>query len=297
MVERPDEPRLTTPIVPDSDSELVARHRPPPVRRRRTRTWPLWLICLLLTAGLITLGAYYWLDRQTWLVNQSQLEGQLSNLHARLDSFGDSRDASNTIEQQLSDMQTAQQSLQAELAELGTRLSRLEKNSADESALSELDRKLQVADDQRHTLVATIDAMQRSLDILERGGEDARASLAARLNDLTAAQDEAEQRRQALGVIDDELESRLAQAETAQTQLQNSFESLASGTQDEVLADLQSRLEDIAGTLGTLQSNDATQQERLDQLSLSVSASQTSLTELRQNQLVLNAIIESLDSR
>ncbi|SDK99149.1 hypothetical protein SAMN05661010_00689 [Modicisalibacter muralis] len=297
MVERSDEPRFTTPIVPDSDSELVARHRPPPVRRRRSRTWPLWLVCLLLTAGLVTLGAYYWIDRQTWLTSQRQLEGQLSNVHARLDSFGDSRGASNAIKQQLSDMQAAQQSLQAELAELRTTLNSLEENSADDAALSELAQELQVADDQRDTLAATLDAMQRSLDIIERSGEEARASLETRVDDLAAAQDEAEQRRQALSVVDDELGARLAQVETTQSQLQASLEKLASGSQDEALADLQGRLEDIAGTLEALQGNDAAQQERLDELSLRVSASQTSLTELRQNQLALNAIIESLDSR
>lgn len=297
MVERPDEPRLTTPIVPDSDSELVARHRPPPVRRRRTRTWPLWLMCLLLTAGLATLGAYYWIDRQTWLVAQGRLEGQLSNLHARLDSFGNSRDASNTTEQQLTDMQAAQSSLQAQFDELKTTLKSLEENSVDDDALSELTRQLQVADDQRDTLAATIDAMQRSLDVLEQGGEDARESLKARLNDLVAVQDEAEQRRQALRTFDDELESRLVRTEMAQSRLQANLESLTDGSQDEVLAELQSRLDDIAGTLETLRSDGAAQQERLDALSLQVSASQTALTELRQNQLALNAIIESLDSR
>lgn len=297
MVERSDEPRLTTPIVPDSDSELVARHRPVPARRRRTRTWPLWLMCLLLTAGLAALGAYYWIDRQAWLVSQGRLEGQLSNLHARLDSVGDSRDVSNTTAQQLTDMQAAQSSLQAQFNELKTTLSSLEENSVDDDAFSALARKFQVADDQRDTLAATIDAMQRSLDILERSGEEARASLSARLDNLSAAQDEAEQRRQALSASDDELAERLAQTAATQEQLQDSLESLASGTQGEVLADLQGRLEELASTLEALQSSDKAHQERLDELSLRISASQTSLTELRQNQLALNAIIESFDSQ
>ncbi|HET8789936.1 MAG TPA: hypothetical protein VFM75_01890, partial [Modicisalibacter sp.] len=105
------------------------------------------------------------------------------------------------------------------------------------------------------------------------------------------------QRRQALSAFDDELAARLAQTEATQQRLQDSLESLADGSQDEALADLQSRLDDIAGTLETLQSSDTAHQERLDELSLRISASQTALTELRQNQLALNAIVESFESQ
>nr|WP_297457030.1 hypothetical protein [uncultured Halomonas sp.] len=282
MVERSDEPRLTTPIVPESDSELVARHRSPPVYRRRTRTWPLWVICLLLLVGLLVLSASYWIDRQTLMVDQRHLEGQLSNLHARLDSLGDSREVSNTIEQRLTDMQAAREALQAELGELKVSLDSLEQNSADDAALGELAQRFETANQRRDTLTATISAMQRSLDILEQSGEDARASLVARLDDMQSALDEMQERRRMLAEDDTELQSRLAGIEETQAQLQ---------------ASLESRLDEMAGTLETLQNADATQQQRLEELSASVSASQTSLTELRQNQLVLNAIIESLDSQ
>lgn len=295
MVDRSDEPRLTTPIVPDSDSEMIARHRSAPVRLRRTRTWPLWLACLLLCAGLVALGVYYWLDRQTWLANQRQLAGQLSNLHARLDSLGDSRNASSSdLEQRLADLQSAQQMLQTELSDLETTLSSLEESSADSVALDELAQRFQAAEEERDTLAATMEAMQRSLDILEQSGEEARAVLTARLDDVEAALAEAERQRQALAEVDGEFESRLAQLDTIQERLQASLESLSSGTQGEVLAALETRLDELAGAVETLRSDDTAQQERLDQLSSRIEASQTSLTELRQNQLALNATIEGM---
>lgn len=308
MVDRSDEPRLTTPIVPDPNDELTSRQRP--ASAPAARTWPLWLLCLLLAASLAALAGAYWLDRQRWQTIQRDLEGQLSNLHARFDSLDD-RYASDDLGERLESLGTTQQDLQAQQEELVSALQSLEDSSADGANLEELIQRFDAAEEERDTLAATLEAMQRSLDIIEQSGEEARAALDSRLEDQATAQDETEQRLQALDATDnalasdvrglneanEQVQNRVEALDETYTQLQERVQTLADSATGDDLATLESRLDRLATQLETLQSGSEERQARWEQLASRVESNQTGLTELRQNQLALSASLESLSNR
>lgn len=289
MVERSAEPRLTAPIVPDPNDELVAHSRS--AAAPRPRTWPLWLLCMLLMAGLAAMAGLYWLDRQAWQATQRGLEGQLSNLHARFDSLDERRESNNT-EEQLESLSATQQSMQARLAAFEGAMQRLDEQSVDDSRLAKLVQQLQAAEAARDTLTAALEAMQSSLDTLEQSGKEAREALASRLESVEAKQDDTRQRLQALNDTDGELAAQMGTLNDAYLQLQEQVESLPARD----FAGLESRLDQLAADIEALQSGSG-DQKRLTQLASQVASNQASLIELRQNQVGLSAEMESLSSR
>ena len=70
-------------IVPDVDQSLTAQH----LRHRRgPRLWPLWLVLILLMLLLGAAAAGVWYERERLLAEVHRVSGEVSNLHARLDS-------------------------------------------------------------------------------------------------------------------------------------------------------------------------------------------------------------------
>ena len=72
-------------IVPDVDQSLTAQH----LRHRKgPKLWPLWLCLLLIIALLGTAAAGLWYERERLLDELRRVSGEVSNVHARLDSGG-----------------------------------------------------------------------------------------------------------------------------------------------------------------------------------------------------------------
>ena len=79
-------------IVPDVDQSLTAQH----LRHRKGPTlWPLWLCLLLIIALLGAAAAGLWYERERLLNELHRVSGEVSNVHARLDS--DDTDVQDTI--------------------------------------------------------------------------------------------------------------------------------------------------------------------------------------------------------
>ncbi|MGC3872318.1 hypothetical protein ACPF7Z_03480 [Halomonas sp. GXIMD04776] len=278
---RSNEPQLTTPIVPEPDGETVTRHRSPSRHRRRAKTGALWLICLVLLAALVTMGVYYWFDRQEWQAKQRNLDGQLSNLHARFDSLDDSQQ-SNELETQLSELTSKQQSLDKRQQELTTLLQTLQERTgnADPEAMAE---RLDTAKQERDTLSATLDAMGRSLTILEQSGDKARAAIETQMKDADEARDDIDQRLQTLaGTIG---------------RLENQTQALSEQEFDKTLTTLQDQMEGVASRIEALEKQAQQQQTRFDELNAVIESNRSSLRELRQGQLALSASVENLRTR
>nr|WP_299241056.1 hypothetical protein [uncultured Halomonas sp.] len=278
---RSDEPRLTTPIVPEPDNETVPRHRSTPQHERRVKTRALWLLCLILLAALVSMGVYYWFDRQEWQLKQRELDGQLSNLHARFDSLDD-RQQGTGFKAQLNELSSNQQSLNERQQELTSLLKTLQEHAAriDPEATA---RRIESARKERDTLSATLDAMGRSLATLEQSGEKARAALDTRLKDAGTARDDHEQQLQTLsGTI---------------RGLEDQMQSLAGQEFDKTLATVQEKIDSIASRIETLEETSQQRQARLEELNAAIQSNRASLTELRQGQLALSASVENLGDR
>lgn len=274
MADRDHEPRLT-PIVPGPEDELTLHHRSGSANRS-ARTGPLWLLCLLLLVGLCALASWYWVDRQSWHDTQRELAGQVSNMHARLDGLDDGRDVSaSTFEKRIGTLSDKQQSLDHRISELAGTVESLDQQAADSSALEALEKRLDNARQQRDSLTATLSATQRSMNALEQKSDEGRQALATRLDTLEASRDELRQR---LGSFD----------EASQT-LTSRVEAMG-----KTLDDLDSRLGDLADQVSRLRDEADSRQSQWQKLDSSVSELRAAITELRQNQVAINATLESL---
>jgi len=261
MADRDQEPRLTAPIVPGPEDELSPRQRAGG-GGRRARTWPLWLLCLLLLAGLAALAGRYWLDRQAWQATQRELGGQVSNLHARLDSLDDSQGVSTaTFEKRMASVDEGQSQLRNRLDELTSTLKSLDERTPDRASLDAVNQRLDDADQQRSTLVDTLNAVQRSMTALEQQSGTARQALATRLASVEAA-------RKTLG---ERLDA-----------VKNSLDS-ATG-----------RLDTLAGRMDSLAQAAQSRQSQYEKLTSQVDDLRAAITELRQNQVALSASLEAL---
>ncbi|WP_136067688.1 hypothetical protein [Modicisalibacter radicis] len=279
MVDRADEPRLTTPIVPGPGDELTT-HRSPG-NTQSARVWPLWLLVCLLLVGLTTLAWLYWTDRQSWQTTQRELEGQVSNMHARLDSLDDGRGMSpDQLSNELGALGEEQQSLSRQLDELRSTVEGLEENTADSSRIDDLAQRLDGLETQGDTLAATLDATRRSLTALEKQGNEARQGLSERVSRLASDQQQATQRREALAGRTDEL-----------TQTQRGMQQ-----QLEALGEVETRIATLGERVDSLNQTSQSRQDEREQLQARIDEIRTAITELRQNQLAINASLESLSA-
>ncbi|WP_227369532.1 hypothetical protein [Halomonas sp. M20] len=278
---RSDEPRMTTPIVPEPDNETTPRHRSPPRRERRVKTRALWLLCLILLAALVSMGVYYWFDRQEWQLKQRELDGQLSNLHARFDSLDDRQQGAG-FKAQLNELSSNQQSLNERQQELTTLLKTLQDHAAktDPEATA---KRIESARKERDTLSATLDAMGRSLATLEQSSNKARAALDTRLKDAGTERGDLEQQLQ-------------TQSGTIRG-LEDQMQSLVGQEFDKTLATVQERMDSVSSRIEALEEVSQQRQARFEELNAAIQSNRASLTELRQGQLALSASVENLGDR
>lgn len=277
MVDRADEPRLTTPIVPGPGDELTT-HRPPG-NAQSVRVWPLWLLVCLLLAGLTALAWLYWTDRQGWQTTQRELEGQVSNMHARLDSLDDGSGISpEQLSNKLGALNEDQQSLSRQLGDLRSTVEGLAESTVESTRIDAMAQRLDSLEAQGDTLADILDATRRSLAALEKQGNEARQGMSERLSRLASEQQQAAQRREALAGRTDQL---------ARTQ-RSMQEQLGA------LGELETRVATLDDRLDSLDESNQSQQSQREQLQARIDEIRTAITELRQNQLAINANLESL---
>ncbi|GGX79153.1 hypothetical protein GCM10007160_03020 [Litchfieldella qijiaojingensis] len=301
MAERPEEERLTPPIVPDADASITAhrlRHPPPP------RLWPLWCLILLLGMALGGLAYLAWLERENMLGEIRRLEGQLSNVHARFDVLDDERIGGvDSLEERFDSLADDQRSLRERVEEQERLLDSVRQASIDDSELASLQQRLEALGDDLETQGAVVDAIRDSLDALERAGEDGRAVLATRLSGFEAAQRRHGERlgdmNEALSMLR-ETQDGLRETQGALREGQRELEEQVAALpvmDPQRLQELERDLATLAGSVETLQEQRNTDREALEAMRGRLTSNQAELTELRQNQVALSASLEALQSR
>ena len=294
MAERPEERRLSSPIVPDVNASLTAEHLRHP---RSTRLWPLWLMVVILISGLAGLTYAAWQERQALQRELDRLEGQLSNVHARFDGFDEEQGSElEPITERLTSLGDSHQALRDRLEEQEQLIESIRVASAEDEAVAQLATQVEALSEDVASIDALLGVVRQSLDALEEGGEQARAALAGRLDRLETRIDD---QAPVLASLSDEW----SDLEPQLTRLEEQQQTLATRLDEQPELDPQ-RVDRLDETLETLQASleevdTAREEDRqaLTELRDSLTSTRSELTELRQSQLATSAQLEALQSQ
>jgi len=172
-------------IVPDVDQSLTAQH----LRHRRgPRLWPLWLVLILLMLLLGAAAAGVWYERERLLAEVHRVSGEVSNLHARLDSDDtEAQDAITFIQDQMSTLFQEQEQLAVALTntreELYGLLTENEELVSNE-ALETFSQRFEQFQEQAALRDSQLAAIRTSLDALEQAGTSGRQNLVEEVTHL-----------------------------------------------------------------------------------------------------------------
>ncbi|GEN26954.1 hypothetical protein HVA01_06000 [Halovibrio variabilis] len=176
-------------IVPDVEQSLTAQH----LRHRKGPTlWPLWLCLLLIIAVLGVAAAGLWYERERLLDEIHRVSGEVSNVHARLDSDdSDVQDTITFVQAQMATLFQEQEQLSMSLAETREELYSLltmNEDMASSDSINTLLQQLAQLREQAASRDSQLTAMRESLDALEQVGMSGRQNLVeevAHLEQLT----------------------------------------------------------------------------------------------------------------
>ena len=172
-------------IVPDVDQSLTAQH----LRHRRgPRLWPLWLVLILLMLLLGAAAAGVWYERERLLAEVHRVSGEVSNLHARLDSDDtEAQDAITFVQAQMSTLFQEQEQLAVALTntreELYGLLTENEELVSNE-ALETFSQRFEQFQEQAALRDSQLAAIRTSLDALEQAGTSGRQNLVEEVTHL-----------------------------------------------------------------------------------------------------------------
>jgi hypothetical protein len=172
-------------IVPDVDQSLTAQH----LRHRRgPRLWPLWLVLILLMLLLGAAAAGVWYERERLLAEVHRVSGEVSNLHARLDSDDtETQDAITFVQAQVSTLFQEQEQLAVALTntreELYGLLTENEELLSNE-ALETFSQRFEQFQEQAALRDSQLAAIRTSLDALEQAGTSGRQNLVEEVTHL-----------------------------------------------------------------------------------------------------------------
>ena len=172
-------------IVPDVDQSLTAQH----LRHRRgPRLWPLWLVLILLMLLLGAAAVGVWYERERLLAEVHRVSGEVSNLHARLDSDDtEAQDAITFVQAQMSTLFQEQEQLAAALTntreELYGLLTENEELVSNE-ALETFSQRFEQFQEQAALRDSQLAAIRTSLDALEQAGTSGRQNLVEEVTHL-----------------------------------------------------------------------------------------------------------------
>lgn len=165
-------------IVPDVDQSLDAQRLRQPVK---PRLWPLWLLILALMVAIAALAAGFWLEREQLRGELERVGGEISNMHARLDS-GDSavQDKITLVQAQVSTLFQEQEQLAMRFNATREELMSMIPASEDRVSAEAIDTLLEQIEAQQQTASmrdARLSALSASLDSLEDTAETQHAAL------------------------------------------------------------------------------------------------------------------------
>ena len=172
-------------IVPDVDQSLTAQH----LRHRRgPRLWPLWLVLILLMLLLGAAAVGVWYERERLLAEVHRVSGEVSNLHARLDSDDiETQDAITFVQAQVSTLFQEQEQLAVALTntreELYGLLTENEELLSNE-ALETFSQRFEQFQEQAALRDSQLAAIRTSLDALEQAGTSGRQNLVEEVTHL-----------------------------------------------------------------------------------------------------------------
>lgn len=165
-------------IVPDVDQSLDAQRLRQPVK---PRLWPLWLLILALMVAIAALAAGFWLEREQLRSELERVGGEISNMHARLDS-GDSavQDKITLVQAQVSTLFQEQEQLAMRFNATREELMSMIPASEDRVSAEAIDTLLEQIEAQQQTASmrdARLSALSASLDSLEDTAKTQHAAL------------------------------------------------------------------------------------------------------------------------
>ena len=172
-------------IVPDVDQSLTAQH----LRHRRgPRLWPLWLVLILLMLLLGAAAVGVWYERERLLAEVHRVSGEVSNLHARLDSDDtEAQDAITFVQAQISTLFQEQEQLAVALTntreELYGLLTENEELVSNED-LETFSQRFEQFQEQAALRDSQLAAIRTSLDALEQAGTSGRQNLVEEVTHL-----------------------------------------------------------------------------------------------------------------
>ncbi|MFG6666561.1 hypothetical protein ACGK9R_05590 [Halomonas sp. HNIBRBA4712] len=263
-------------IVPDAGQSLSGHHLRP---RRGPRLWPLWLMLLLVIALLGALAAGLWYERERLLDEVRRVSGELSNLHARLDSGdADAIDSISYMQAQMTTLFQEQEQLAVRLNDTRQELFGVLTDGEELASTEQLNELRSTLDAQREAMELNerrLQAVQSSLGALEQAGASGRQNL---LEEVAYLDQSSTDR---IATLEEQLERERTAIDAQLTQWQQEidqrFETLADTTQaDEPGIDPQ-----------TFESAVANLRERL-------SALESDVRQVRQAQLAFSAQMEML---
>ncbi len=172
-------------IVPDVDQSLTAQH----LRHRKGPTlWPLWLCLLLIIALMGAAAAGLWYERERLLGELHRVSGEVSNVHARLDSDDtDVQDTITFVQAQMSTLFQEQEQLSVSLAATREELYGFLTSSEDtvsSDSINTLLRQLSQLREQAELRDSQLLAVRESLDALEQTGSSGRQNLVEEVSHL-----------------------------------------------------------------------------------------------------------------
>jgi DNA anti-recombination protein RmuC len=183
-------------IVPDVDQSLTAQHLR---HRKRPTLWPLWLCLLLILTLLAAAAAGLWYERERLLNELHRVSGEVSNVHARLDSGDtDVQDTITFVQAQMSTLFQEQEQLSISLADTRDELYSLltmNEDMASSDSINTLLQQLSQLREQGELRDSQLMAMRESLDALEQTGTSGRQNL---VEEITHLEQLTEQRLSAL---------------------------------------------------------------------------------------------------
>lgn len=272
-------------IVPDVDQSLTAQH----LRHRRgPKLWPLWLLMMLIIISLGAAAAGLWYERERLLEEVHRVSGEVSNLHARLDSGDtDTQDAIAFVQAQMTTLFQEQEQLAVAVTSTreelyGLLMSNEELVNGD--ALSSIAERISQLEEQAALRDQQLAAIRTSLDSLEQAGMSGRQNLAEEVTYLE------EMLSQRLSATTSRLDD-VAKLENESSELATKV----TAWQEEV----DQRFTEVNSTLETLSSTDtpATQealQALEQQWAQRLNTLESDIRQVRQAQLAFSAQMEML---
>lgn len=263
-------------IVPDVDQSLTAQH----LRHRKGPTlWPLWLCLLLIIALLGAAAAGLWYERERLLNELHRVSGEVSNVHARLDSGDtDVQDAITFVQAQMTTLFQEQEQLSIALTDTREELYSLitmNEDMASSDSINSLLQQLNQLNEQAELRDSQLLAMRESLDALEQTGTSGRQNL---IEEVTHLEQLTEQR---LSVLDSQINN-----------ISSAWENQLAAQR----ADIEARFEELEASIaetempagqGALETLEQEWSQRLNAL-------ESDVRQVRQAQLAFSAQLEML---